>query len=730
VVTITGTGGVGKTRLALQVAADLLPRYREGAWLVELAQVRDPAGVAEAIAAVFHLTNRSGQSLDDSLIEVLAQKQLLLVLDNCEHLLGAVAKLVTRIERACPGAAVLATSREGIAIDGEQLIALPPLEAGEPDEDIERLMQTDAVCLFVERARRVRADFALNGGNARAVAEVCQRLDGVPLAIELAAARVIALSPSELVRRLDRRFQVLAGGRRGAVERHATLRAAIDWSYELLGAAEQRLLARLAVFSGGATLEAVEDICSGDPVGRGAVMDLLTGLVARSLVIAEDHDLETRYRLLETIRQYGEERLAEWDETDALRIRHASFYAGLLARAAERVYGPEQLSWARQINRERENVRAAITNAIDADNAALAVQLLAEHPHRVTASTSPVGEVFPLPTSRVLDLPGAADQPGYPNVLMLAAYTALWNGDHERATIFGRRAAEAKQRLANPLQGTGLEMELCALQAQALLSAGAYEPAVSAYRRAAEAARTDGRLGLAAQHLAYGVSTGLLGGGAVKNAIEQAEESIALARQSGMPAAIALGLNALALALVDLDAERARALLVESIGHFAMPGQEISQGFLTAGLVSGRLADWKLTLSLSVRSMYLYRWSMSPLHAATCLAECARGLAEDRPDIAGVLQGAAYAALRMASPDIDKAGSAGAEDANANFLLIALRETGDMVAAALGDEHRRELRNQGAAMSIEEAISYTLANVDPEFLSGPITIETESITDA
>lgn len=722
VVTITGVGGVGKTRLVLQVAADLLPCYREGAWLVELAPVRDPNGVADVLAAVFHLTARGSQSLEDTLIEMLAQKQLLLVLDNCEHLLGAVARIVTRIERASPGVVVLATSREGLAIDGEQIIALPPLDTGEPGEEIERLVNTDAVCLFVERARHVMADFALTPSNAAAVVEVCQRLDGVPLAIELAAARVIALSPAELLRRLDRRFQVLAGGRRGAVERHATLRAAIDWSYELLGAAEQRLLARLAVFSGGATLEAIEEICSGDPVEREAVMDLLTGLVTRSLVVAEHHDMGTRYRLLETIRQYGEERLAECGEVETLRIRHAGFYAALLTRAVERFYGPDQAAWFREVNPERDNIRAALANAIDAGNAALAVQLVANHHQGLGASLSPVGEVFPVPAARVLDMTAASHQPGYARVLMVAAWQAVWSAEYDIADQRCRQAMEAQRRL--PPQGPRIDSDVCALQAQASVSAGAYADAVAAYVRAAELARADGYPGMAAMFLAFSVSSALLGGGDIEQATATAEESVALARQAGMPVAIVLGLNALALTLVKRNPTRARTVLQDSIERSSTPAEEISPAFGTAALVAARLRDWDLSLALAARSMHLYRWSMPMLAAATNLAECARAFAEDRPEIAGVLQGASYAAFRRAKPSTNRTGQSptASGDPSANWVLAALRETGELVGAALGDQRLRELGTQGAAMSMDEAISYLLANIDPKLLTNPITL--------
>ncbi len=572
IVTITGVGGVGKTRLSLQVAADLLPEYRDGAWLIELAPIRDPDGVPDAVAAVFG-HNRTGPSLTESLVEMLAHKKVLLVLDNCEHVLGATAELVSAIERACPGVAVLATSREGMAVDGEQLIALPPLDVGKSGEQTGRLLQTDAVRLFVERAQRVKADFQLRNDNAVAVVEICRRLDGVPLAIELAAARVIALSPDELLRRLDRRFQVLAGGRRGAVERHATLRAAIDWSYELLDPAEQRLLARMSVFSSGCTLDAIEEICGDDPVDRDAVLDLVTGLVSRSLVVAEDRVDGTRYRLLETIRQYGEQRLADCHETDAMLTEHANYYADLSALSAENSYGPEQLTWVRQINVERENIRAALTFAIDADNAALAVKLVASHPHRQAMSGYPMGEVLLAPAFRVLALPGAKNEPEYARVLVVAAHQSVYDGDYDSGHDLCRQAAEAEAKLTTPLPGPRIEMDIWILQAAALLWSGAYAEGSACYAQAAEIANSEGYPGIAAMLLSYSVNTDLLGGSKANEWSRRPRRPSGLRGRSGMAAAIVSSLNSLALAIAERDSGRARALCGRASSARAFPGR-------------------------------------------------------------------------------------------------------------------------------------------------------------
>jgi len=329
---------VGKTRLALQAAAHVAPRFGDGAWLCELAPVRDPAGVDDAVAAVFSVTARAGQSTREALVEFLRSKQLLLVLDNCEHLIEGAAALAGALARVSERLVILATSREALGIEGERLVPVPPLGVPGAGADLAAITQAEAVRLFAERAAAVKPGFAVTAENAVAVAAVVQRLDGIALAVELAAARVPAMTVAELARRLERSFAVLAAGPRGAVARHQTLQATIDWSFQLLSGPEQALLTRLAVFAGGATLEAAETVCGGEGIDADAVFELLAGLVARSLVVAEERGPETRYRLLETIRQYSEEHLKGAGETERWRARHASYYAGFLSRVRHRAH--------------------------------------------------------------------------------------------------------------------------------------------------------------------------------------------------------------------------------------------------------------------------------------------------------------------------------------------------------------------------------------------------------
>ena len=304
------------------------------------------------------------------------------MLDNCEHVLRPVATLVTAIEAACPKVRVLATSREGLSVRGEQIFAVPSLDVPDDSTTPEAVGACEAVRLFVDRAQGVKANFVVDATNAEAVAQVCRRLDGVPLAIELAAARITAMNPGELARRLDRRFRLLTGGDRDAIERHQTLRATIDWSYDLLSEPEQRLLDRLCVFAGGCTLEAVEAVCAGDPIDVDDVFELLANLVARSLVVADDTGSDTRYRLLETIRQYGEERLAETGDTDALRTRHCDYYTEFAGLVRAHSYGPGQIEWLARLARDHDNLFLAMDYALETHDLDRAMRLLCELPSR------------------------------------------------------------------------------------------------------------------------------------------------------------------------------------------------------------------------------------------------------------------------------------------------------------------------------------------------------------
>ena len=368
-VTLTGTGGVGKTRLALQVAAEVLPRFRDGAWLCELAAADDDETMAQVVAAALGVSQRQGMSLAASVSDYLRPKELLLLLDNCEHLLGPVGGLAERVLGECPGVRILATSREGLGVGGEHVLPLRSLPVPDRTGALTTTAASDAVLLFVDRAEAARSTFVLDASNASAVADICRRLDGIPLAIELAAARVVSMSPAEIRGLLDERFRLLTGRRRRAVERHQTLQATVDWSYSLLGELEQAVFDRLSVFAGTFDAPAAQAVVAGDGVEAWDVLDALTELVAKSMVDADDTpEGTTRYQMLETLGQYARERLDEHDEVDAWRRRHAEYFGGWAEEAGAEFVGPDELVWRARENAELDSLRAAVTWALDRDD--------------------------------------------------------------------------------------------------------------------------------------------------------------------------------------------------------------------------------------------------------------------------------------------------------------------------------------------------------------------------
>ena len=358
--TLTGPGGTGKTRLALQVAAEVIEAFPDGVFFVNLAPITDPTLVLPTIAQTLGVVDAGGSPLHETLAEVLREKQLLLVLDNFEQVLDA-AVVVSAVLAACPRLRALATSRAALHVRGEREVPVPPLAVPDPRSlpPLPALPQYEAVRLFIARAQDVKPDFAVTNENARAVAEICARLDGLPLAIELAAARIRLLPPQALLARLSRRLALLTGGARDLPDRQQTLRAAIDWSYHLLTPTEQTLFARLAVFVGGGTLDAIEAICNTD--GTLDVLEGVESLVAKNLLRPEDGTAgEPRFGMLETIHEYARERLEESGAAEELRW-HAAYYLSLAEMVEPQLVGPEQGRWMARLEAEHGNLRAVLS---------------------------------------------------------------------------------------------------------------------------------------------------------------------------------------------------------------------------------------------------------------------------------------------------------------------------------------------------------------------------------
>jgi predicted ATPase len=361
-VTLTGSGGTGKTRLSLQVATEILDRFKDGIWFIELAPITDPELMPNAVANTLGVREQSGQRIITTLIDWFRDRELLLILDNCEHMLDACARFADAVLHGSHETRILASSREALGIAGETAYRVPSLPTPNPKQQIslEQLEECESARLFIERAAQTLSTFQVIDDAVPAITQICRRLDGIPLAIELAAARVKVLSVEQIAERLDDRFRLLTGGSRTALPRQQTLRALIDWSYQLLGEQERLLFRRLAVFVGGWTLEAAESVCGFGGIESLDVLDLLTHLVDKSLVIVEHSGKESRYRRLETIRQYAREKLFETDEAAHMRDRHLDYFRAFAEKAEIEILNTNQVTWLKKLESEFDNIRAAL----------------------------------------------------------------------------------------------------------------------------------------------------------------------------------------------------------------------------------------------------------------------------------------------------------------------------------------------------------------------------------
>jgi predicted ATPase len=438
--TLTGPGGSGKTRLALTVASEAKRGFEDGVWLVELAPLSGPDLVPQAVASALGVRESPGTMLADSLAQHLETRGLLLVLDNCEHLIEACASLAETLLRRCPDLRILATSRAALGVAGENLFDVPPLSLPDPrrGSSVGSLPEYEAVRLFVERAGAVRPGFSIAKENALAVAQICYRLDGIPLALELAAARAKVLSVVQISQRLDDSFALLTHGGRTAMPHHKTLRAAMDWSYDLLTDREQILLGRLSVFAGGFTLEAVEAVGRGEGVEQAEVVELLASLVDESLVLVMERDGEIRYRLLETVRQYGREKLEESGEAERVLRRHAGFYLAL-AEGAD-LMSRDQAAWLERLETEHDNFRAALALSLEGGGAPSEESVLsgsrmavALWPFWYTRGYLSEGRWW---LENAIEKGGPETSPTKAAALTGAGYIALFQGDYRAARAF------------------------------------------------------------------------------------------------------------------------------------------------------------------------------------------------------------------------------------------------------------------------------------------------------
>jgi predicted ATPase/DNA-binding SARP family transcriptional activator/DNA-binding CsgD family transcriptional regulator len=693
--TLTGAGGSGKTRLALEVARDLVGSYANGVWLVELASLSEPGLVAQEVARALGAQEQPGRPLLESLLDTLDDKEMLLLLDNCEHLIDAVANLTITFLDSCPRLRVLATSRERLGVTGELTWLVPPLSVpGAGDTlTVEELEGYESARLFADRASKGHPGFELTPENARAVSQVCTRLEGIPLAIELAAARVGILSAGQIFERLDHSLKLLTGGGRTENHRHRTLRATLDWGYELLDEPEQALFGRVSAFAGGFTLEAAESVgARGEEIEEEDVLELLTMLVDKSLVVAEESwERGARYRLLEPVRQYAREQLDVSGEAEAIGSRHAEFFLALAEEAEPELKGPQQVEWLDRLETEHDNLRAALSWSLGrgADlGPRMAVALclfwytrgyLSEgRTYLEAVARSDV--VATRERARALDGLGWIAEPQGDYGRARTAY--------EESLVLYRRSGD-KTGVANVLGDLG----------SLALDRGDYEQATSLLQESLTLHRE-----LGSREDLIGVLDGLGVLASAKGEQEQSisffSEALALSRGTGNVRRTAVSLGNLGFTmLAHGDPGQAKALLDESLALFREIGDSsnIAVSLMNSALATLSKGDHGRVQALCEESLKLLQKAQDTQHIADCLGIMAS---------AAGAQGSAKRAARLW----------GAAEALREEVGVPLQPEDRMVLdpylatarSSLGEIAWRTTLVEGRAMTSEQAIEYAL----------------------
>jgi predicted ATPase/class 3 adenylate cyclase len=685
-VSVIGVGGVGKTRLALRVGSELLPEFADGVWLCELAPVREAGEIAEAVAVAVGVPPTQGVSATVGLRRFFAHKQMLLILDNCEHLLGDVARFIGETCGAAERISVLVTSREALAVRGERVCPLPSLGLPIGDE-ADAIVASDAGALFVTRARDARGDFSVSSDNATAIRELLARLDGIPLAIELAAARTAMMSPAEILGRLDQRFRLLTGGSRTALERHQTLRAAIDWSYEILDADERALLNRLSVFVGGFDLDAATALAKGAGLDDFAAVDVLGSLVAKSLVERNEASGTTRYRLLEMIRQYAAEHLDAAGDAAGARDDHAAYFLTLAKALFGQLRTPKDFDALERLAIETPNLTAAARWLLDTDQSPDLMAFF-EASEWLDFGMLPFVLLDELGriAAEVVRLPGAAGLPGYVQTCYCASMWCFYIGDIDRHRTFTdlAQAIPGERPLYITINVAGQH----SMRGDMSTAAAMARSAVDQARERGDAIELAFTLTVFAFFEAFFDETA---------AAAAAREAVEFARTTGAQSALVYALTALARATQRTQPDQALMVCDECV-HIDRTQRRGWSNMCQATAASihvqrGEIAEG---LPLYRSALQHFDWVGDRTQISVLLAEMAEALAPIDPSNA--IQLAAISESDTIAP----------------YAILGVAQFANL-AAAMGSLRSGELesaRSTAAAMSYDDALRFAFATID------------------